>query len=89
MAFSDVHYLSEALIAEYGGDKCATAAYSDKALARVWKAIRFSWWFTTTMHRFPDQTDFDQKIQDSELDYLSTSTAAQSTMAEQYVGIPY
>lgn len=89
LAFSDVHYLSEALIAEYGGDKGATAAYSDKALARVWKAIRFSWWFTTTMHRFPDQTDFDQKIQDSELDYLSTSTAAQSTMAEQYVGIPY
>lgn len=89
LAFSDVHYLSEALIAEYGGDKGATSNYSDKALARVWKAIRFSWWFTTTMHRFPDQTEFDQKIQDSELDYLSTSTAAQSTMAEQYVGIPY
>lgn len=89
LAFSDVHYLSEALIAEYGGDKGATATYSDKALARVWKAIRFSWWFTTTMHRFPEQTEFDQKIQNSELDYLSTSKAAQSTMAEQYVGIPY
>ncbi|WP_413718494.1 4-hydroxybenzoate 3-monooxygenase [Silicimonas sp. MF1-12-2] len=89
LAFSDVHYLSEALIAEYEGEKGATAGYSDKALARVWKAIRFSWWFTTTMHRFPDQTEFDQKIQNSELDYLSTSTAAQSTLAEQYVGIPY
>lgn len=89
LAFSDVHYLSEALIAHYGGDPGATALYSDRALARIWQAIRFSWWFTTKMHRFPDQTDFDQKIQDSELDYLSTSRAAQTTMAEQYVGIPY
>lgn len=89
LAFSDVHYLSEALIAEYGGETGASSTYSEKALARVWKATRFSWWFTTTMHRFPDQTDFDQKIQNSELDYLSTSRAAQATMAEQYVGIPY
>lgn len=89
LAFSDVHYLSEALIAEYGGEAGASSTYSEKALARVWKATRFSWWFTTTMHRFPDQTDFDQKIQNSELDYLSTSRAAQATMAEQYVGIPY
>lgn len=89
LAFSDVNYLSEALIAHYTSEPGAWRTYSDKALARVWKAIRFSWWFTTTMHRFPDQTDFDQRIQDSELDYLSTSKAAQATMAEQYVGIPY
>lgn len=89
LAFSDVHYLSEALIAEYGGDKGAVSTYSDRALERLWKATRFSWWFTTTMHRFPDQSEFDQKIQNSELDYLSTSRAAQSNMAEQYVGIPY
>jgi p-hydroxybenzoate 3-monooxygenase len=89
LAFSDVHYLSEALIAEYGGEKGATAGYSDKALSRVWKAIRFSWWFTNVMHRFPEDTGFDARIRASELDYLSTSKAARSTMAEQYVGIPY
>lgn len=89
LAFADVHYLSEALIAEYAGDRGATATYSDRALARVWKATRFSWWFTSATHRFPDQSAFDQKIQNSELDYLSTSTAAQTTLAEQYVGIPY
>ena len=89
LAVSDVHYLSEALIAEYGDAKGATSSYSESALARVWKATRFSWWFTTTMHRFPDQTAFDQKIQNSELDYLSTSKAAQTAMAEQYVGLPF
>ena len=63
--------------------------YSARALNRVWKAIRFSWWFTSTMHRFPDQNDFDQRIQDSELAYLEASAAAQTVLAEQYVGLPY
>jgi p-hydroxybenzoate 3-monooxygenase len=89
LAFSDVHYLSDALIRHYDGDTDATASYSGRALARVWQAIRFSWWFTTMMHRFPDQSDFDRKIQETELAFLSTSRAAQRTMAEQYVGIPY
>ncbi len=89
LAFSDVHYLHEALCAHYGGDSGALDGYSDRALARVWKAIRFSWWFTTTMHRFPQQTAFDQKIQDSELAYLSESRAAQTVLAEQYVGMPF
>lgn len=89
LAFSDVHYLSEAMISHYQGDKGALAQYSEKALARVWKAIRFSWWFTSVMHRFPDQTDFDQRLQDSELAYLSESIPAQTVLADQYVGLPF
>lgn len=89
LAVSDVHYLSHALVQHYGGDDEGIDRYSERALARVWKAIRFSWWFTMTMHRFPDQTDFDQRIQDSELDYLEASPAAQAVLAEQYVGLPY
>ena len=89
LAFSDVHYLSEALIAYYGDDQTAIEGYSDRALARVWKAIRFSWWFTTTMHRFPDQSPFEYKLQVSELAYLESSKAAQTSLAEQYIGVPY
>lgn len=89
LAFSDVHYLSEALIGYYGDDQAAIDSYSDKALARIWNAIRFSWWFTATMHRFPDQTDFEQKLQESELAYLEGSRAARTSLAEQYIGMPY
>lgn len=89
LAFSDVHYLSEAMRAYYAGDKAALGGYSEKALARVWGAIRFSWWFTGLMHRFPDQTALDQKLQESELAYLKNSAAAQTSMAEQYVGMPF
>ena len=89
LAFSDVHYLHEALRAHYAGDEQALSTYSQNALARVWKAIRFSWWFTNTMHRFPDQSDFDQRLQDSEIAYLSLSPAAQTALAEQYVGLPF
>ena len=64
-------------------------AYSTKALSRVWKAIRFSWWMTTTFHKFPEQTSFDQRIQDSELEYLENSIASQTVLAENYVGLPY
>lgn len=88
LAFSDVHYLSQGMLAHYAGDKGALGGYSEKALARVWGAIRFSWWFTSLMHRFPKQTELDQKLQESELAYLETSEAAQSAMAEQYVGMP-
>jgi p-hydroxybenzoate 3-monooxygenase len=88
LALSDVAYLSDALIAHYGGDDGGIETYSARALARVWQAIRFSWWFTTTMHRFPDQSDFDQRIQESELAYLERSEAARTVMAEQYVGLP-
>jgi p-hydroxybenzoate 3-monooxygenase len=89
LAIGDVHYLWQGLVQHYGGDSEGIARYSERALARVWKATRFSWWFTTTMHRFPDQTPFDQNIQESELAYLESSEAAQTVLAEQYVGMPY
>jgi p-hydroxybenzoate 3-monooxygenase len=89
LAVSDVHYLHDALTRFYEGDKLAIDRYSAKALARVWQAIRFSWWMTTTLHRFPDQDDFAQHIQEAEIDYLETSAAAQTQLAENYVGLPY
>ncbi len=89
LAVSDVHYLHDGLVRHYQGDDEGIDRYSERALARVWKATRFSWWFTTTMHRFPDQSAFDQHIQESELAYLEASTAAQTVLAEQYVGIPF
>ena len=90
LAVSDVHYLFEALKHHYlDGDDAGLDGYSQTALKRVWNAIRFSWWFTTTMHRFPDQTPFDQAIQDAELRHLQTSLTAQRNLAENYVGMPY
>ncbi|NSX56180.1 4-hydroxybenzoate 3-monooxygenase [Parasulfitobacter algicola] len=89
LAVSDVHYLSNALIRHYQGDDEGIDTYSARALARVWKAIRFSWWFTTMMHRFPDQSAFDQKIQESEILHLEQSHVAQASFAENYVGLPF
>ncbi|MGM0583429.1 MAG: 4-hydroxybenzoate 3-monooxygenase [Pseudomonadota bacterium] len=89
LAVSDVHYLSQALIRHYrDGDPRGLDAYSDTALKRVWGAIRFSWWMTSILHRFPDQSDFDQKIQESELDQLRDVSDARRTMALNYVGLP-
>ena len=62
--------------------------YSQRALARVWKAERFSWWFTSLMHRFPDTGGFGQRMQQAEFDYLCGSRAAQTVLAENYVGLP-
>ncbi|WP_119166102.1 4-hydroxybenzoate 3-monooxygenase [Algihabitans albus] len=90
LAASDVHYLYEALAAYYrDGSEAGIDGYSAAALARVWKAERFSWWFTTMMHRFPDDGPFGQKIQEAELDYLVGSRAAATSLAENYVGLPY
>jgi p-hydroxybenzoate 3-monooxygenase len=90
LAVSDVHYLSQALIAHYrDGADDLIEGYSDRALTRVWKAIRFSWWMTTLLHRFPDQTDFDQRLREVEMDYLESSGAAQTALAENYIGLPY
>ncbi|MFD1911665.1 4-hydroxybenzoate 3-monooxygenase [Halodurantibacterium flavum] len=90
LAFSDVHYLSRALIARFiEGEDEGIDRYSETALARVWKATRFSWWMTTMLHRFPDQTAFDQRIQETELAYLESSVAAQTALAENYVGLPF
>ncbi|CDM61481.1 MULTISPECIES: 4-hydroxybenzoate 3-monooxygenase [Rhizobium] len=90
LAASDVHYLFSGLIEHYQDrSNAGIDAYSQRALARVWKAVRFSWWMTTMMHRFPNTGDFDQKIQEAELDYLTHSRAASTALAENYVGLPY
>lgn len=90
LAASDVHYLSEALIEHYGErSNAGIDAYSARALARVWKAERFSWWMTSILHRFPDQGAFGERIQRAELDYLAASNAARASLAENYVGLPY
>lgn len=90
LAASDVHYLSEGLIALYRGDgEDGIETYSQKALSRVWKASRFSWWMTSILHKFPDNGEFGQRIQEAEIDYLSSSIAAQTSLAENYVGLPY
>ena len=90
LAASDVFYLSEALTAFFRrGDAGALDAYAPRALTRVWKAVRFSWWMTQLMHQFPDASAFDTKIQTAELAYLFTSQAALTSLAENYVGLPY
>jgi p-hydroxybenzoate 3-monooxygenase len=90
LAASDVAYLSRALIERYKrGSRAGLDAYAQKALARVWKAERFSWWMTQMLHRFPESSGFDQKMQEAELEYLFSSTAAQTALAENYVGLPY
>ncbi|WDZ80501.1 4-hydroxybenzoate 3-monooxygenase (plasmid) [Ensifer adhaerens] len=90
LAASDVHYLFEGLLEHYQDrSNAGVDAYSVRALARVWKAVRFSWWMTTMLHRFPDTGDFDQRIQEAELDYLTHSVAAETALAENYVGLPF
>jgi p-hydroxybenzoate 3-monooxygenase len=89
LAISDVVYLSRALVDFYAsGATRALDAYSDTALARVWKAVRFSWWMTTLMHRFEEDGSFGPKVQEAELEYLSESPAARTAMAENYIGLP-
>ena len=90
LAASDIYYLSRALIGFYqDGRTDLMAQYSEACLRRVWKAERFSWWMTTILHRFPDQSTFDRGIQLAELDYLTSSESAQASLAENYVGLPY
>lgn len=89
LAFSDVHYLYHGLVQHYAGDNQGIDQYSARALARVWKSERFSWSMTTMLHRFPDQSTFDQRMQETELAYLESSTAAQTALAENYTGLPY
>ena len=89
-AASDVYYLYHAFRDFYeNGTNDGIDTYSQKALARVWKAERFSWWFSSLMHRYPDQSDFDLKMQIAELEFLRSNNAAQKAMAENYVGLPY
>ena len=89
LAASDVHYAAEALVGFFKrADGDAIAAYSDKALARAWKAERFSWSLTRLMHRFPEDGPFERAMQVAELDYIASSRAAQTSIAENYVGLP-
>ena len=90
LAVSDVHYLSRALIGHFAekSDE-GLNSYSAKALARVWKAERFSCWMTSILHQFPASSVFDQRIQLAELDYVASSRAAATSLAENYVGLPF
>ena len=90
LASSDVHYLF-AGFQEYfrDGSDAGINAYSHRALARVWKAERFSWWMTNMMHRFPDTDSFGRRMQRTEFEYLASSKTASSVLAENYVGLPY
>jgi p-hydroxybenzoate 3-monooxygenase len=89
LAISDVVYLARAMTEFYSsGSTRKLDGYSDTALARVWKAVRFSWWMTQTMHRFPGMSDdFDRRLQETELEYLFQSENAQKSLAENYVGL--
>ncbi len=89
LAASDMYYLSTALIAYYKeGRSDLLDRYSETALRRVWAAVRFSWWFTSIMHKF-NEDPIEHKIQLAELDYLMSSTAGKTTIAENYVGLPF
>ena len=88
LAASDVAYLWQGLRGHYAGQRSELDHYSGRALARIWKAERFSWWLTSLMHRFPDEGSFGHKMQLAELDYLFSSQAAMTSMAENYVGLP-
>lgn len=89
LAASDVFYLYEGLREFYRlGSRAALDAYSSRALHRVWNAVRFSWWMTMQLHRFTNVDVFADRIQATELDYLLSSQAAQTTLAENYVGLP-
>jgi p-hydroxybenzoate 3-monooxygenase len=89
LAATDVKYLSSAIIEHYRDKSDAGLDhYSQRCLSRIWKAERFSWWFTSLMHRFPGEGEIAQKFQEAELDYLVHSKAASTVMAENYVGLP-
>ena len=89
LAISDVYYLSRALAAFYNGnDTAGLDGYSRTALKRVWGAGRISWYLTNLLHRFPDQGEFDLRMQENELEYLANSEAAMSNLAQQYIGLP-
>jgi p-hydroxybenzoate 3-monooxygenase len=89
-AASDIYYLYHGLLDHYkNGDDTGLDNYSQKALARVWKGQRFSWWMTTLLHSFPDNSNFDNQLQQTELEYLFSSESALASLAENYVGLPF
>jgi len=89
LAATDVKYLSQAFIEFYKeNSNHGIDAYSERCLRRIWRAERFSWWFTTLMHKFPEDGEISQKLQEAELDYLIHSKSGSRTIAENYVGLP-
>jgi p-hydroxybenzoate 3-monooxygenase len=89
LASSDVAYLADALLGYYTtGNEAGLNGYSGKALARVWKAERFSWYLTKLMHRFPEDGAFERRMQNAELDYIAGSEAMRTAIAENYAGLP-
>ncbi|MBZ0143096.1 MAG: 4-hydroxybenzoate 3-monooxygenase [Rhodocyclaceae bacterium] len=89
LAASDVRYLAHGLIEHYRASDAGIDHYSQRCLRRIWKAERFSWWMTMLLHTFPDTNPFEQKALDAELDYVVHSLAGRTTMAENYVGLPF
>ncbi len=90
LAASDIHYLHHAFLRHYRDrDSQGLAEYSSRALARVMKAMRFSWWLTNLTHLLPDQPEFDRRMQETEIEFIESSDAAQTVLAENYVGLPY
>jgi p-hydroxybenzoate 3-monooxygenase len=90
LAASDVHYLSRALVAFYAeNSEAGLDTYSETALARIWKAQRFSWWMTSMLHNFGPADDFDTRVRGAELAYVLSSRAAMTSLAENYVGLPF
>jgi len=89
-AASDIYYLYHALLDHYrlGSDR-GLESYSQRALGRVWKGQRFSWWMTLLLHRFPESSPYEQRLQETELAYLFSSQQAQASLAENYVGLPF
>jgi len=89
-AASDIYYLYHAMLDHYKkADDAGLDGYSQRALARVWKAQRFSWWMTMLLHRFPDRLAYEDRLQDTDIAYLFSSEAAQRSLAENYVGLPF
>jgi p-hydroxybenzoate 3-monooxygenase len=88
LAAGDVGLMARALAEFYRGCSAGIDSYSERCLRRVWKAERFSWWFTSLMHRFPESGEFGRRMQHAELEYLVNSRAAATAMAENYVGLP-
>ena len=89
LAASDVRYLARALAQHYAGNDEGIDRYSERCLRRVWRGVRFSWWFTSLMHRFPENGAFGLRLQEAELGYLTGSAAASAALAENYVGLPF
>ncbi len=87
LAIADVHYLSKALAEHYSGQPERLESYSATALRRVWSSVRFSWWLTVLLHRFPNQSPFEQRAREEDLAYLASSVAAQTSFSEQYIGL--